>query len=369
MAILNNDSGQLEELSKCAAPVRDASIDVFRCILMFLIVLHHSAFHGYWAADTSMWSLPVLFTLMIFWHVDGFLAISGWYGVKFSVKRFMRIFGVVACYSVMRFVIMFFFMDKSLADSCKVTAGWFGSIYLAFMFLAPLLNEAISAVAKWNRSSVYSMWLIFNIGMVLCWRPLSAVTGFAWGGGGGCSMQTFCFVYVNMRFIRMLEIGSRIQFRHLVFAFTAYFLFVFLFSITPVIAKGMAVPQTEWIGWTTYNSPYSVLMGIAMFLLFQKYIRFPRFINSIARKISPYMFGVYIIHEATGVGRMLYTLPQQWAASCCSHISIIIFVTALMTFCICIVIEMCRVQVLNMVKSGIRLLPIGRRWTLIRTPF
>lgn len=101
----------MQAVNSIKGRTRDASIDVFRCILMFLIVLHHSAFHGYWAADTSMWSLPVLFTLMIFWHVDGFLAISGWYGVKFSVKRFMRIFGVVAFYSVMRFVIVFFFME------------------------------------------------------------------------------------------------------------------------------------------------------------------------------------------------------------------------------------------------------------------
>ena len=313
---------------------RDASIDVFRCLLMFLIVLHHSAFHGHWATDTSMWFVPVLFTLAIFWHVDGFIAISGWYGIRFSFSRFFKIFGLIIFYSIVRFVVMVFVLREPLSSSCKVAAGWFGSVYLAFMFIVPLLNEAVSSIAKWDRSRLWSMLLVFNVGMILCWRPISAVTGFAWGGGGGCSMQTFCFVYVNMRIIHLIDIQNRITLRHIGIVCLIYLSMTVLVSVIPAefrIARGISLTQGDWIGFTTYNSPHSVLMAIAAFLFFYKYVRLPEWVNAIARKISPLMFGVYLMHEATGVGRMLYILPQRWASSLQLHPVLIIFSTAVLT--------------------------------------
>lgn len=75
---------------------RDISVDAFRCLLMFLIVLHHAACHGYFRNDTEYWSLPIIFTLLTYWHVDGFIAISGWFGVRFSLSRFFSLFGVIA---------------------------------------------------------------------------------------------------------------------------------------------------------------------------------------------------------------------------------------------------------------------------------
>lgn len=81
---------------------RNPSVDAFRCLLMLLIVVHHSACHGLYGAGGSDWLTPVFLTVLTYWHVDGFIAISGWYGVRFSLVKFSCLYGVVAFWSAMK---------------------------------------------------------------------------------------------------------------------------------------------------------------------------------------------------------------------------------------------------------------------------
>lgn len=336
---------------------RDSAADVFRCLLMFLIVLHHCAFHGHWALNTSIWGIPVLFSLAIFWCVDGFIAISGWYGIKFSLMKFLRLWGVIIFYSFVRFLIAIFLLDHPLTDSLKVMTGWFGSCYLAFMFLAPLINRAVQYIVKSDRVKAYLIWGVFNVGMFLCWKPLSVVSGVSWGCSE-FSIQTFFLVYVNMRFIRALDLQRCVKLWHVWGIGGGYLLFVILFSVLPAMIKiassGGGVSQLTWVGYTRYNSPHCVLMAIAMFLLFHNFLKIPKIVGAMAQKMAPLMFGVYIIHEATGIGRMIYKLPQQWAANSNVHPILIIFASALLTYFMCIALELLRVKFVKLLRMKIR---------------
>ena len=65
---------------------RDCSIDVYRVCLMFGICLLHSitqAGHNVaWAAN------------MLSWCVPGFMFISGWFGIKFSIAKVLKLYGI-----------------------------------------------------------------------------------------------------------------------------------------------------------------------------------------------------------------------------------------------------------------------------------
>ena len=92
---------------------RNPAIELLRCILMFCIVLHHCAYHGYWRGDESQRVLIFGFTGLLAWHVDGFVAISGLYGIKFSWRKFLRLWGMCA-----------FATGLSVLFSLKTGIGW-----------------------------------------------------------------------------------------------------------------------------------------------------------------------------------------------------------------------------------------------------
>lgn len=77
-------------MKKMLHTMRRPEVELFRCVLMFLIVLYHAYMHGIFGPEHSIarktwWGF--LCSSMLVWHVDGFVAISGWFGIRFSFKK------------------------------------------------------------------------------------------------------------------------------------------------------------------------------------------------------------------------------------------------------------------------------------------
>ena len=71
---------------------RNGNIEAYRCLLMLLIVQYHYAELLY-PTSNAFWN--ILFTAFIFWHVDGFVAISGWFGIRFTWNKFLKLWGMI----------------------------------------------------------------------------------------------------------------------------------------------------------------------------------------------------------------------------------------------------------------------------------
>ena len=255
-----------EKEDKCTIDVtleggRNVSLDALRCLLMFLIVLHHSAFHGYWKDDTTLWLLPYLFTTLIFWHVDGFLAISGWFGVRFTLVRFFRLFGVMVFYSIIRTCYLYFVLHVPIYNAIGISGGWYGNTYLAFMFLAPLINPALDRIVALPKKKAFLIWLIYDIGVLLNWAPYNLFSGVLASGGGCFSIMTFLTVYVNVRLLKIFGFDSRFTPRIFLLICMFYVMGTVIFSVSwavyQIVTKG-ATQQWSWVGYTTYNSPHAI---------------------------------------------------------------------------------------------------------------
>jgi len=344
---------------------RNVSIDAFRCLLMFLIVLHHASIRGYWKDETNNFILPLLYTTLIFWHVDGFIAISGWFGCHFTLVRFSRLFGVMLFYSIFHSCYLYFIMNVPIYNAIGVHGGWYGNTYLAFMFVAPLINEALlKLVVTLPRKKVFIIWAIYDIGMILNWAPYNLFTGVLASGAGGFSIMTFITVYINVRMIRLLQLETYFTIRKFCMVCALYFIGCLVFSVSwatyQICAKGSTI-QWSWVGYTTYNSPHVILMAIAVMLAFIKWVRIPHWLCKIVAFISPAMFGVYLLHGATGFGNYLYLIPERWLAeSTTLSPVVIVFVAGTFTFFTCIVVDSVRrVVVAPFCKL---IFPILRSW-------
>lgn len=336
---------------------RNPAIELYRILLMFLIVLHHSAYHGYWnhakGLDSAYPSLHILFTALTIWHVDGFLSITGWFGTRFTIGRFAKLWGLMATYSV--FSVLYGVLANGKLSSGYLVGGWFASTYLYFMFITPVLNAALELLAQ-DKRKLYLAWIVLNCGVVLNWVPFQLFSFVAGSGAGSHTMMTFIVVYLNVRMLKMSGLYERVSLKTvmgMMSVFVAFLAFLPLFGVClKTLVRGSSMCWHDYIGligwYGYYNAPHVIIMAIAGLLLFAKFVKVPSWMVGTIGKISPLMFGVYIIHDTTTFGRLIYRLPQEWMANNLSwHPLVVVFVTAVLCFVVC-----CSIEGIRRIVSG-----------------
>lgn len=115
---------------------RNPAIELYRCILMFgICLLHclHRDSYGVWAESLL---LPC---------VCGFAFISGWFGIRFTPSKVLRLYGVqFYCLAVAQIASWAggngFNVQSMFKGFCSF---WFIHAYVLMMLFAPLVNHAV----------------------------------------------------------------------------------------------------------------------------------------------------------------------------------------------------------------------------------
>lgn len=102
---------------------------------------------------------------------------------------------------------------------------------------------------------------------------------------------------------------------------------------------------------TDYIAPYTIAMSISLFMLFERYLRFPNWLCRVCSWAAPSMFGVYLAHGPTSFGKMLHMLPLDFLIQNGVTPSIAIVLSALVCFMVCFIIENIRRYSLVAVKN------------------
>ena len=142
-----------ESATKTVRPMkRNANSEVLRCLLMFLIVLYHCAHFGIYNESRAWWLFPL--TTLLLWHVDCFVSISGWFGIRPTLGKFFRLWCVVLFYSLISFAWETFQSGSFVLGGFSMRGGWFVGVYLALMLTAPILNAAAAPCLSLDSSSL-----------------------------------------------------------------------------------------------------------------------------------------------------------------------------------------------------------------------
>lgn len=299
---------------------RHGSVELLRSLLMFFVVVWHCACHGLWAKLDSfeVWGYSFLM-----WHVPAFVAISGWFGVRFKPSKFLRLYGLVFLYSVLGWMYGIF-VEGHGVDLLYVRGGWFAGAYFVLMLVADFVNEAIERISA---RRLLGAWLLMTFACVVNWLPYvkscSGISTDGIGGVGGASFFALFYVYVTTRLIRrgvesqwfekMVGVWSpKLVGRVFVIVCGCYAL---AFSVCCLIARTLfhGVNCYKIIELNSYLSPQVILFAIALVVLFvEGSIMLPAWMNRVALFVSPSAFGIYLLHECTPFGRNLYLVPERY---------------------------------------------------------
>lgn len=335
--------------------VRNPSVEVLRCMLMFLIVLHHCAYQGKWAGDGTQWGMLFAYTGLTMWHVDAFVSISGWFGIKFTWREFFNIWGQLVFYTLLCAGLSYFIRDVGFSwERLVVSGGWFGGTYLMLMFAAPLLNTAVDELSRRGRSSVLPIWGILAVGMFFAWAPLHLMSGVAPSGGSQFSFLQLMFVYVTARLAHAMDI--KIQWRHLILGGGGLYVVIML-----ILGGGMILMLSLFrknysgytlYSWTSYDAPHVYLMALVLVMVFAQKVRVWPWLGACCRFCGASMFGVYLLHHSADVGPWLMVgVEDQLMALMALPSWLIVFLGAVIVFFVCLCVDLMRRGVLAGVST------------------
>lgn len=245
---------------------RNPGIELYRCILMFgICLLHclHSDDYGVWAESLL---LPC---------VCGFAFISGWFGIRFTPSKVLRLYGIqLYCLAVMQIVSWAggngFYIQSILKGFCSF---WFIHAYVLMMLLAPLVNHATDD-RRSLRVMVPFLVAVFGWGFLgrfpivnrFVPKPLDLDM---------YSGLTLLGVYAVARLVRIYRLDERLSVRQLAVCFLA----------------SAVLCSAGHLGF--YNSPVAVVfIGSAFLMVIRLKIRNGGWIN----RFGPSMFSVYFFH-------------------------------------------------------------------------
>lgn len=274
---------------------RQSNIELLRILSMFLVLVVHADFWAFGAPTADDFSVNPLnaFTRVIIESVsiicvNVFILISGWFGIKPSVKGFLGYLFQCAFFLVGIYVLFlitgnaYLTTDGIMECLCLTQTYWFIKAYAALYILTPVLNSFVEkATEKQFRFTLIAFFIFQSI-----W----GWTGAAVFVEGGYSCFSFIGLYLLARFVKIH--GLRIV--------TSWGGSIYVFSIIVNTAAYYACLMSNLsIDIFLYANPLVILGALGLLCWFDSNKIKPNFyINWIARS----SFAVYLLHINPNIG-------------------------------------------------------------------
>lgn len=290
---------------------RNASIDFFRCLLMFGIVVQHvvgqSAYirHG---AD-----------FLTNWCVCGFVFVSGYFGIKFKPSKFLSLIALGAFCAIVSNMVY----GKGFFVALKaIRYYWYLWAYLFLMLFAPMINAAFE---KLDRKGIVAivlpiLFLIYGwsfasgVPVIRDWMPICKYLG----GGNGVSLVG---LYVFTLAYKELELRKFCTRRNCLIAL-------------PICAVLMLAGL-----WSFVWIPSFVVTCFAF--EFVKKLKLPAWLAKTSIFLAPSMFSVYLLHICNCT-HLMWTFEVYCFDTLKMPLYAMFAVTAIVTFIASLAVDLVR---------------------------
>lgn len=275
---------------------RETNIELLRFVLMFLICVWHTLVHGFDYKNMSDSIIPdtkgVLLMGLCVPAVDTFMLIAGFYGIKYSIDKLLRL--IIHALLISNTVIIikyiycngnfeFYYQLFPVSSEC----WWFLSVYIVIMLLSPIINGGIESIKP--RLFLQILIPLFFIYSIVQYR-LEMNTG--------GNLITMLLVYLLGRYLNKTSYNL---------TKTAALLLYFLSfaSILAMMYYYYSIGRYDSI-WRSlnYNNPLVILMSVSIFY----------FVKSIKKAILPrtalflgrHSLSIYLFTEIIGLSLYKY---------------------------------------------------------------
>ena len=325
---------------------RDSNFELLRLVAMMLVMLVHANYHSLGAVTQSEiiespWSSFVRVTLeqLCVVSVNLFVLISGWFGIRPTLKKFSSfIFQVLFIGLISVQICIMADVDvpkKALSDLLYFGASyWFVPAYMILYWIAPVLNSFSERASKREFAPVLISF--FTLQTIYGW-----ITEDYGHYAKGYSAVSFMGLYLLAQFIR--HHGNRL----LSIKWWQSLLIYIIATAIPVVISYLGILyKDKTLGAISYTSLFVITASVALVLMFNTFHFKSRVINWLASSA----FAIYLVHQAPGVTDLYINFFKEAYASMSGWLFIpfAIFATTLLGIA-SILIDKVRVAVWEMV--------------------
>lgn len=264
---------------------RESSFELLRLIAQYMIVIYHILL--FWFVLEGPNPQPIFKALWIPLHIGVILyvLISGYFGIRFSIKGIIRIVSQLLIYGLGLYLLNHFVYG----DPIKIkqlffvsnTPYWFIRTYLFLYLLAPIVNKAIA-----NISLTARILLLSILAWISCWTGLM---GFDSSMNEGYNVIHFIFLYLigNTMFVYRDKFNSIPTF---------LVLGLYLIGVIGSVLIAYAMPNNALLFNVLfqYNSLFLILNAVLLFMLFMRMHFQSRSLNYMASSC----LAIYLLHES-----------------------------------------------------------------------
>ena len=283
---------------------RNSSIELLRIIAMFLVMFTHANFLSGAIPFPSCESLTdgnVLNTVFAFLAqtisspaVDLFILISGYFGIKYSRRRFLSLLFTVFFFLIVTLTIRIVIMGGVTLQDIRGLLFWGASYWFVFAYillfvLSPVIENGIKDLQYKQFRNL--LILFFSMEFLYGWVTSSAGPGYE----GGHTCISFIGLYLLGRYLHLYPINCKIlpevQYSLLV-------LFNTLLSIILLYFEHSNLSHRLY----SYCSPIIILEAVLLLLITVK----RSFENKAINTIAVSAFAVYLLHNSFFINQELY---------------------------------------------------------------
>ena len=260
---------------------RNVSIELLRCLLMFGICMCHSVGAGGYIYE------PVRNIFMM--CTVGFIFITGWFGVCFSVKR-VAILIFTAVFAALIVMIEDWILNRSFTRSFVsiISEWWFLNAYFFLLILSPIFNCIANCLSvkdlKIRREAICACGIFAFIVYCLAW-PMKCgwipSVRFVTTWGFPAMFGNMCTIYLCARMVALCKVCDKVS-----------KLGATLCVLIPIVMAFFGIK------FTYYNSPFDFMFAFGLFCLFRRnFLDDESFFAKAVLFVSPSLFFVYLYHS------------------------------------------------------------------------
>ena len=327
---------------------RDSNLELFRVIVMLLIIAHH------YVVNSGIWSVirvNDLTTNSLFYYIFGmwgktgincFVLITGWFMCtsRISLRKFLKLLLEVEFYKIV--IGLFFlltgredFSSRWLLDLLPVRSikTSFTSAFLVFYLLIPFLNILVRNMSKKEHLSLVAILLFL-------FTFLSTVPAF---GITTNYVSWFCALFVFSSYMRLYEFPFKENNKVWLF-FSLISILLSIVSVIAVVNSGKNV-DPYWFVRDSYKL-MALVSSICLFNFFRTLkLPYSRFVNVLGATT----FGVFLIHtHGTAMRKWLWADLFDNVGHLSVHFYAIRSIgVVLLVFFVCAIIDFFRIILLE----------------------
>lgn len=277
---------------------RESSFELMRIVAQYMIIVYHILM-VWWFHMTS--NPDIVYQVMwipLHVAVPCYVLVSGYFGIKFSLRGLFRIIANLFIYGLCLYLIrVYAFHETHLVIRRALffvssTGQWFIRIYMYLYLLAPIINKVIKSLSAQNRIAVLVL-----LAWISCW---CGFMNFEPSLYEGKNLVHFCFLYL---------LGNTLsQYKEKLNQIATYKVLIAYLLVNALSVVGgyyalLKAPQNTLLFnlFFSYNSMILILNAILFFMLFMRIKLKSGFVNYIATSsLAIYMLHMFFLRHCYG---------------------------------------------------------------------